>query len=344
MIRGHGDDAYRYKNIIRADFSSNVCYGPLDSGLLAHLQNSIASVTHYPDAGAEGLQHVIAHRYGLEDEQVLVTNGATEAIYLIAQAYRGQEVVIFTPAFAEYEDACRLHGLDVQLWLWDGLLTVPSIPARLAFLCNPNNPTGAALPQETIRQLLQSNPHCTFVIDESYIDFTLSTSSLLPELSVYPNAILLRSLTKNCRIPGLRIGWAIGTPALISAIRRGKMPWSVNQLAMEAALYIFQHPDQFTIPLSRLLQHTADWQKELQQVTGWQGLPSSTHYFLLDTGGNYRVDQLKRWLIEWHGLLIRDASNFHGLTPGHFRLACQEPAQNQLLTEALKECIHTGLS
>lgn len=338
MIQGHGDDAYRYGHTIRADFSSNVWYGPLDAGLQKYLQEKVATITHYPDAGAEGAQAAASRHYGLAPEQVLATNGGTEALYLFAQAHRGCSATILFPAFAEYEDACRLHGIDIHEQSAETLSPDSHFHTDLVFICNPNNPTGTALPVETLTHLLQSHPTTIFLIDESYIEFTRTTTSLLPHLAQYSNVILLRSLTKSSRIPGLRIGFALGAAPLIGRLRQYKMPWSVNRLALEAASYIFEHPDQ--LPLSTLLDQTAIWRNKLKEATGWIIHPTDTHYFLVE--GRLPAADLKKLLIDHHGLLIRDASNFRGLTPFHFRVACQSPEHNLLLTEALRQCSQTG--
>jgi threonine-phosphate decarboxylase len=358
MIEGHGDDAYRYKNPIRADFSSNVLYGPVDAGLKAHLQEQVATVTHYPEASAQSLQAVAAEVYAVASDQVLVTNGVTEAIYLAAQAFRRlKTATILTPAFAEYEDACRLHELDIHWLSWDSLTPDNRLPGGLVFLCQPNNPTGAALPPAHLHRLLRGHPDAVFVVDESYIEFTQATTSLLPRMLMphvvlphvaphpgdYPNVLVLRSLTKSCRIPGLRIGFAIGHSSLISRLRECKMPWSVNRLAIEAGLYIFGHGQQFRPPLEQLLADTAAWREELQSATGWQVYDTDTHYFLVETPAAFTAAALKEHLITRHGLLIRDASNFRGLTPYHFRVACQSSEHNRLLTEALRECSRTGI-
>jgi len=379
MIQGHGDDAYRYGHTIRADFSSNVWYGPLDPGLQKHLQEKIGTITHYPDAGAERAQIAASRHYDVAPEKVLATNGATEALYLFAQAYQGRSATTLFPAFAEYEDACRLHNIDIHYQSSETLSPDSRFHTDMVFICNPNNPTGAALPLETLTILLQSHPTTTFLIDESYIEFTRATTSLLPHLGQYSNVILLRSLTKSSRIPGLRIGFALGASALIGRLRQYKMPWSVNRLALEAACYIFQHPH--PLPLSTLLDRTATWRSELQAATGWIIHPSDTHYFLIEsrspaapaptpaqapastppptqapisavapqsasapapTPAPIPAATLKQWLIDHHGLLIRDASNFRGLTPFHFRVACQSPEHNRLLTEALRQCSQTG--
>ena len=108
MTDGHGDDTYRYGNI-RANFSSNV-YAHFDhTALYAHLATRLPSVSHYPEPVARRLEAELAAAMGLEERQVAVTNGATEAIYLVAQALRRSRSAILQPAFAEYADACRLH-------------------------------------------------------------------------------------------------------------------------------------------------------------------------------------------------------------------------------------------
>lgn len=344
MIEGHGDDAYRYTVPIRADFSSNVLYGPLHAGLKAHLQEKIDTVTHYPEASAQSLQAIAAEAYRVAPDQVLVTNGVTEAIYLAAQAFRHlKTATILTPSFAEYEDACRLHGLDINWLSWDSLTAGTRLPNGLLFFCQPNNPTGLALPAHHLHRLLNDHQDTLFVIDESYIAFTQAATSLMSQLGDYPNILLLRSLTKSCRIPGLRIGFATGHEDLIRQLRECKMPWSVNRLAIEAACYIFDHRQEFDPPLGQLLVDTAAWREDLTSATGWQVYDTDTHYFLVEPPAAFRAAALKLHLVSQHGLLIRDAGNFRGLTPYHFRVACQSPGHNRLLTEALRECSRTGL-
>jgi threonine-phosphate decarboxylase len=225
----------------------------------------------------------------------------------------------------------------------DSLSPETLLPKGLVFLCQPNNPTGAAFSSDQLQRLLHGYPDSVFVIDESYIEFTQAATSLLPHLVDYPNVLVLRSLTKSCRVPGLRIGFAIGHSILVSRLREYKMPWSVNRLAIEAGLYIFGHPKQFCPPLRQLLANTAAWREELRSDTGWQLYDTDTHYFLVETPAAFTAAALKEHLITEHGLLIRDAANFKGLTPHHFRVACQSSEHNRLLTEALRECNRTGL-
>lgn len=342
MLEGHGDDAWKYSRV-KVNFSSNVLYGRLDEGLQRHLQDRIATVTHYPEVDARTVQAAAAAAYGVLMDEVLVTNGATEAIYLIAQAFFGGSATIFTPSFAEYEDACRLFGLQVRLQSWETVKEDDLFSTDLVFLCNPNNPTGLLFSPDRLKQLLQGNPQSLFVIDESYIEFSRTAASLLHSLAENPNLLVLRSLTKSCRIPGLRIGFAVGQATRISLLRRLKMPWSVNQLALEAASYIFCHPQQFALEVPSLLEATVSWRRELQLATNWRVHDTDTHYFLMETPADFTAAELKLYLVNNHGLLIRDAANFRGLTSHHFRVACQSVAENKLLTEALYQCSQTGL-
>lgn len=341
MIEGHGDDGWKYATALRADFSSNVYYGGLDAGLREHLRGAIDAVTHYPEAGAVSLQHAAAAAFGVDRGSVLVTNGATEAIYLIAQAFRGMRVTIVGPTFSEYEDACVMQGLEVRRISWEELIAAP--PEGLVFICNPNNPTGRALAVKDLMGLADRERlvNTIFVVDESYIDFTRAAESVMGLRQF--NVIILRSLTKSCRIPGLRVGFLVGPEPLIMRIRKYKMPWSVNRLAIEAGLYIFRHAKDFVVPVESLLAATAAWRRELAEATGWRVWDSDTHYFLMETPKAFTAAQLKLHLVSRYGLLIRDAANFKGLGPHHFRVACQAPEQNSLLTNALLECSRDGI-
>jgi len=331
MINGHGDDAWNYNIPIKADFSSNVLYGPLDAGLLDHLRNKLADVTHYPETGAQSLQTAAAKAYDVDEDRIVVTNGVTEAIYLIAQTFRDREAVIYTPAFAEYQDACAAHGLKITFRKWEDLRTANLPKNGLVFLCNPNNPTGWAVTLGALREY----PDALFVVDESYIEFAPAATSALRHGP--GNVLVLRSLTKSCRIPGLRVGFMIGAQPLITQVRNGKMPWSVNRLAIEAGLYIFSHPEDFKVPMERLRAETKAWQEELRAATGWKVWDTDTHYFLIETPA-----PMKMKLLQEYGLLVRDASNFQDLGPNLIRVACGSPEHNRLLTEALGECAKAG--
>ena len=201
MLNGHGDDIYNYEGI-RMNFSSNI-YAHADlSGLEAHLCRHIDLVRSYPEPSPRSLEKMIAQRCGVSPDEVMVTSGATDAIYLIAQAFRFVHAVapqqplssltfkVFPPTFSEYEDACRVFGYQ------------ESDDAALCWLCNPNNPTGEVFPFSHIEGL--ASKHALLVLDQSYEDYTLAPMLSAKTAVSMGNVLQIHSMTKQYAIPGLR--------------------------------------------------------------------------------------------------------------------------------------------
>lgn len=331
MIEGHGDDAYKYK-AIKINFSSNV-YNHVDhSGLHQHLFQQMESIRTYPEPEPYSLEKVLAKRFHLSSEEVCVTNGATEAIYLIAQTFRNQISAILMPTFSEYADACRLHGHKVV-----PIYNLNRLPdrGRLIWLCNPNNPTGEVREKEVLTACIKQNPQRTFVMDQSYEFFTQKALLTAREAAEFPNVILLHSMTKRFAVPGLRLGYITACKELLHEIRTQRMPWSVNQLAIEAGHYLLSS-SQYDIDISLLLKEKERLAQSLLSIGGMEIWPSDTHYMLVQLRMG-KAAALKEYLATEQGILIRDASNFEGLNEHFFRIATQTPEENDKLVESIKK-------
>lgn len=339
MIEGHGDDFYKYNYPITANFSSNVYSKVNLSTLKAHLCNRIDGIEVYPEPVPYTLEARLAKRYHLPADAVCVTNGATEAIYLIAQTFRETNTAILQPTFSEYGDACRIHGHRIS-----SLYQLPAeeegyrLPDKIhmLWLCNPNNPTGTVTDKKYLAELIEHNPQVCFIIDQSYEYFTLRPLFLPSEAVAYPNVLLLHSMTKHYAIPGLRLGYITGNAGLLQRIRSNRMPWSVNQLAIEAGLHLLENnvPEPLDVP--SYLQETARLRAALQALGGLEVWPTETHFMLV----HLRIGKaaaLKKYLAENHGILIRDASNFDGLDEHFFRIATQTREENDELVKAIEE-------
>ncbi|RAJ35529.1 pyridoxal phosphate-dependent aminotransferase [Pedobacter cryoconitis] len=333
MFQGHGDDGYLHQQTLAADFSTNVWYGGAPKGLKEHLFTQWDHVQRYPEVLAESLTQKIAACYGFEAENILVTNGSTESIYLVAQAFKNGKSTITIPAFAEYEDACKMFGHHVNLLHWEELQTGISADTGLLFICNPNNPTGAVFKE--LETLIFKHPEVLFVVDEAFIEFTLSITSVLPLIEKYSNLIVLRSMTKAYAIPGLRLGYIAANAALIDRLRTFKLPWAVNAMAIAAGHFIFDHIHTLQIPLNQLLTDRDEFIKKLEG-SPLKVYPSHTHFFLA-TINQHTAAILKQFLLKEFNILIRDAGNFRGLTEKHIRIATLNPNKNQLLLNALAE-------
>lgn len=331
MIEGHGDDAYKYK-AIKINFSSNV-YNHVDhSGLYQYLSRQMESIRTYPEPEPYSLEKVLAERFRLSSEEVCVTNGATEAIYLIAQTFRSQISAILMPTFSEYADACRLHGHKVV-----PIYNLNRLPdrGRLIWLCNPNNPTGEVREKEALTACIKQNPQRIFIIDQSYEFFTQKALLTAREAAEFPNVILLHSMTKRFAVPGLRLGYITACKELLHEIRTQRMPWSVNQLAIEAGHYLLSS-SQCDIDISLLLKEKERLAQSLLSIGGMEIWPSDTHYMLVQLRMG-KAAALKEYLATEQGILIRDASNFEGLNEHFFRIATQTPEENDKLVESIKK-------
>lgn len=339
MIDGHGDDSYKYSRPITANFSSNVYSKVNLSRLKAHLCECIGEIGNYPEPEPYTLEARIASRCQLPSGAVCVTNGATEAIYLIAQTFRGTNTAILQPTFSEYADACRMHGHRVS-----SLYQLPKeqdgyrLPddVRMLWLCNPNNPTGTVAGKEYMRGLIEHNPQVCFIIDQSYEFFTLCPLFSPAEAAEYPNVLLLHSMTKRYAIPGLRLGYVTGSSGLLERLRTNRMPWSVNRLAIEAGLFLLENDVSEPLDVAAYLQETARLGKALKAVGGLDVWDTQTHFMLVQLRMG-KASALKEYLAREHGILIRDASNFAGLDERFFRIATQTPEENDRLVAAIEE-------
>lgn len=335
MIDGHGDDSYKFKREIISNFSSNVYNNVNLSGLKKHLCSRISSISSYPEPQPYSLEKQIADIHGVSADSVCVTNGATEAIYLIAQAYRGSKTVIIDPTFSEYSDACSLH--QHELISISDLLELPE-QTQMVWLCNPNNPTGRVYAKNKISEYINRYPQICFVVDQSYEHFTLSELFTAKEALLFPNLILLHSMTKCYAIPGLRLGYFTAPTNLLSKIRMHRMPWSVNQLAIEAGTYLLSNMTLSIDEMAVYLNEKECLCNELAKIDQLTIIPSDTHFFLVKLAKGDAAE-LKEYLANVHGLLIRDASNFKGLNNKYFRIATQTPIENKQLINAIKQWI-----
>lgn len=339
MIHGHGSDIYRYNDSIIADFSSNVWFEGPSPGLLKHLQGQLATIDHYPDPEGSELKNQLAGLYGLSSKNFMVTNGSVEAFYLIALAYRSYKSSIVTPCFSEYEDACRIHGHNIEFINnaegWENT----GFGRELVWLGNPNNPDGKVTKLETLEELLRRNPETIFVVDEAYGDLCAGFQPATPLIPCYQNLVIVRSFTKSFAIPGLRLGYLIASKPVTDILHGQRMPWSVNTLALEAGRYIMDNYYELMPGKQKVEEVSKNFRQQLDSLQDLlTPIPSDCNYCLAKITGT-SSGKLKQYLIDKYGILIRDASNFRGLDERYIRLAVQKPEHNKLLMEGLENAI-----
>lgn len=335
MINGHGDDLYKYNVEVKSNFSSNI-YSHADlSGLKKHLSGRMDVIGSYPEPEPYSLEKALAEECGIEANEIMVTNGATEAIYLAArltnEKLAGSGInLISMPTFSEYADACRMAG-GKTMSSESGY-----IGKATHWMCNPNNPTGTVISGKELLNIAAESKNDIFVIDQSYEHYTTLKLISDREGADAGNIILIHSMTKQFCIPGLRLGYVTASPQLISRLKALRHPWSVNALAIEAGLYLIQNKEKAISDVGGLLDEAQRLRNELNKIDGVSVRPTKTNFMLASLKGRKAAD-LKEFLVNSYGILIRDASNFEGLDSSYFRVAAQTRAENDMLVMAIKD-------
>jgi threonine-phosphate decarboxylase len=316
------------------NFSSNIYQKADLTELKQYLATRLDAIGNYPEPEPKELEELIAEKLEIPASMVMVTNGANEAIYLIAQLYRGWASVIPQPTYTEYADACRMFDHIVSYERTDELNILPE--DRIYWICNPDNPTGNVMLKSLLAYVIKKHPRYLHVIDQSYADYTLQPMLKPKELLDCYNVMILHSLSKKYCIPGLRLGYMTASPIIIERLRDIRQPWTVNTLAIEAGKWLIKNDPKVIPDIEGYIAEAQRLRDELQAIDGIMVMDTKTHYMLVNIDWTTSLE-LKNWLIENHGILIRDASNFHGLDTHCFRVAAQSPEENDALINAIKE-------
>jgi len=294
----------------------------------------------------------LATYLGVQTDNLLVGNGATEIIYSLCFLLRPRIVLVPQPTFSEYARAAEAAGAQVILCPLSPTqgfrLDVEAYcrlleQADMAFLCNPNNPTGNLFPYDTLYHIWQESRRrgVWLIVDESFLDFVENW----PELSLVQVAareeklIILRSLTKFFALPGLRLGAGIAAPSIIKYLEERSDPWRVNILAQLAGAVAVKDRE-YQIRTWKLLKGERAYLFEgLAFLPGLRPYRSEANFILVDIGlSGWKSGELTEALAQ-HKVLVRDCSNFPGLEGGYIRVAVKERESNTILLRLLKNLL-----
>lgn len=207
--------------------------------------------------------------------------------------------------------------------------------ACLVVLCNPNNPTGRWIPLEGIREILEVT-HATLFVDESFVDFVdgidLRTHQrgIANLIAVYPNRlIVLRSLTKSFSVPGLRIGYALGSAEIVNRILDEIEPWSLNAFALAFLDYMLDEDLIYKTQCNQFSEERNLMRYELESL-GIKVFPSCTNFLLFRSREGLNED------LRTKGINIRVCADFPFLGEPYYRVTIRKREENRALIDALK--------
>jgi histidinol-phosphate aminotransferase len=301
------------REALRLDFNENT-FAP-SPRVLAKLQHLTAEgLTVYPER--EPVERIVAAHFGLQSNQVLLTNGVDEAIHLLCCAFldEGDEALICTPTFFMYDVSVgmmtsrlkRVQTDDSLEFPFERFLAAITPKTKLIMVASPNNPTGATVSREHLLAIAAAAPQAVVMVDEAYFHFHGETT--LGDVGSVPNLIVARTFSKAYGLANLRIGMLAGDARLIGYVRKVSSPYNVNGVALAVLpealaddAYLNWYVEQVAAGRERMFAAL----KELG-VRTW---PSAANFVLMDIGPRHKelVAAMRA-----RGVLLRDRSSDPG--------------------------------
>jgi threonine-phosphate decarboxylase len=331
------------------DFSASI--NPLGLSLMVRKSVICAldKLVHYPDNTHRELKQALADHHGLSPANIAVANGSTEIIYHLPAMLPGSRALIISPSFNEY-----LRSLVQQQWEVRHFILKPesnfsidlaALEQALAdgydalYLCNPGNPNGTLSTLRTVEQIYRlCIASGTFlVLDEAFMDFC-EDSSAKHFIVKGDNGIVLRSMTKFFGIPGLRLGYALSSSTMAERLDAMGGPWSVNSMALAAGVAALQDGEHNQRTIEYIRRERRDFYDRLTELKQLKVYPSSANFLLAEIVSGMPAGELRERLMHQR-LLIRDCTNFMGLSPQFFRIAVRTTEENERLLGALKRIL-----
>ncbi|OGW21522.1 MAG: threonine-phosphate decarboxylase [Nitrospirae bacterium GWB2_47_37] len=355
----HGGNIYRLAEELNTDereiidFSASINPLGVPKGVLSAIKETGKHLFNYPDPDAKALTQTIAQHIGVNPQSIMCGNGSTELIYLVVRALKPEKVLIPAPTFSEYERAVgdpkkveyfilwEKNKFDLNIDKFIAAMSGSSSSATyksslttsvdVAFLCNPNNPTGRLLTKEEVMEIAAAAQRlkCWLVVDEAFIDF-VPEHSVVKEVENNPYLIVLRSMTKFYALSGLRIGYCVVPMTIEEIIKKYKEPWTVNTLAQAAGIAALSD-NAYAVETFKLIKNEKKTLEDGLKILGITYFPSSANFYLAKHDNVRRITAKLRQ----NGIMIRDCSNFMGLDETFMRIAVKSNKQNMRLIKEI---------
>ncbi len=327
--------------------SNEAPFHPLEPVVEAASRAALGA-NRYPDPSYDSLRQALADRYSVPWKHVALGAGSCEILLAAGEALLepGAEVVYAWPSFSVYPQLAASTGARaIQVPLnaaaehdLDAMLAEINVATRLVVVCNPNNPTGTALPLEQIERFLTRVPeHVCVILDEAYVEFSLTvgdTYASIPLLRRFPNLVILRTFSKVYGLAGLRVGYGLcGSESFRVAVEQVRQPFYLNSPAQAAAVEALGYQDE----VERRVTATVASRTAVSETLRGHGL------WVAESDSNFiwvRVGEDDKPVVEGlqqRGVLVRGGTALGG--PGHLRVTMGTDRENEKFVVALLETL-----
>lgn len=337
----------RAKDIIDFCFIANPYYPTAE--MLEDLQRNLPNlIKSYPSSSPTLAQQHLASVLHVNPDNLVIGNGATEIIALINMTLIDR-IAVPVPTFGEYIEKMKdrrdaeLYPLDpdqhYQLRLGEYLGWVRSRNLTSLLLINPGNPTGQLIPLDEMVAFMRETKDLELVIvDESFIDFAGEpVPSLLALADQFSHLLIVRSMSKHCGVPGLRLGYCYSANLyILNKLRRFLPTWNLNTLAQYFLSLLPSTDAVYHEGRKRLIGDVRALYDALKGIRYLEAYPTGANFVLFKITNGMTATELQRRLLEQHGMYVRDCSNKVGMDRFHVRVASQGREKDARLVEALR--------
>lgn len=343
MIQQHGGNTYEYGDIL--DFSANINPLGMPESVKRAIELGVSDIEKYPDPYCTELRKKLAEREGVNAESIVCGNGADDLIFRIVHAFKPRKALVCAPAFSEYSCALSEAGCEIfehQLSEQNGFEVDESLPDALdssfdiCFVCTPNNPTGRLIMPELLEALARKciENGIILVCDECFLGFVPEAEKYSLRRIMNSNSVILNAFTKLYAMPGIRLGYAIcGDTAIAERIQRSGQFWSVSSLAQTAGIAALSEEKYVCKTVEYIAAERELMSAELSRL-GVEVYDSAANFLLFRSAPGLCGKLIAE------GILIRDCSDFSGLSDGYYRIAVRTHAENIRLVDALRRCMN----